>query len=923
MKLKSILKTLSVQQLETIQTHWGITPADLESADDDEGRKQLLIGNLYQRLQNRSLWEAATANLTPEELNLVNFLAIHGGDLERDELARRFQNGDHKKLDAMVHSLSQRGIVFYDEVPDLSKPLVLAGIPEPFLRYIDLPSFWEGYLGYFLKEMSNNELKHIATQGLRIQPESACKNYLIWLIRRHLLDPDLLRRYLEGLQPGPAQVVQLLLERKGVCVYRDLLELNVQRRYDHSRGDAIHWLLNTSGLVFTAIPGGNKYNNLLMIPRDIVYIVQNHYHPDERSFQELDSVTLVKKENNPTVVSDNSNTVLRDLVVLCNFIDRYPVKVLATGGVGKNDLKKISPQLSRHKSLKYAEFLSLFAIQKKFLVSTGDTYRISNIFLTWLDNSQAAYAELVAWWLRTTAWNEEFLEGNTVHIEPKPTGLASIVAFRRTVIETLNEMPRNRWCLFGGFLEEVLPSIVQEVPGRSEPLAYDKHTRSNALVVESILAECLHWLGIIQIGCQNEKDFEQIGMRQGDGKQLKARGGSRGRPRKQQDVPFTFRFTDLGRFVFTHHPEHWSEMFRAQDEDLVMPMKFDEEQVIIQQTHEVIVPPDLKLRTFYHLNEIASINSIDVMSILHVSRDSIRDGLDRGLRGEEIMDFLTRISRTPLPDSLIVLVKECSEKHGEVNMGFAGGFIVIDDQDLLDQIRLNRRISPSIKDIVDNRVVILNTDVDVKRLARELQKIGFMPRLASEHVVMKDDDQFHLSLQREDMYTLIAAVKYAMEARDAKGVAVAEDRLAPVLERLKPDSRAFAGLDNEAQLLLSTWVKAVETARSAELDKVKDQYQSQLSKIVSTTAATRGVSKHHFKGPNPASEEEDIEKMLDFAVENEFEVEIKYVKSNRSEVSEIVAPEGVERDRLLGRCRSRENAFAVYKIDRILESRLL
>ncbi|MCC5877499.1 MAG: hypothetical protein JJU11_14865, partial [Candidatus Sumerlaeia bacterium] len=161
-----------------------------------------------------------------------------------------------------------------------------------------------------------------------------------------------------------------------------------------------------------------------------------------------------------------------------------------------------------------------------------------------------------------------------------------------------------------------------------------------------------------------------------------------------------------------------------------------------------------------------------------------------------------------------------------------------------------------------------------------------------------------------------------MDARDSKGTAVAEDRLAPVLERLKPDSRIFAGLENEANLLLSTWVKAVETARSAEIDKVKDQYQSQLSKIVSTTA-TRGVSKHHFKGPNPAKEEEEIEKMLDFAVENEFEVEIKYVKSNRSEVSEVVAPEGVERDRLLGRCRSRDNAFAVYKIDRILEARLL
>ena len=127
-----------------------------------------------------------------------------------------------------------------DRVPDIEEELILVGIPEPFLRYIELPSFWEGYLGNFLKERSNNELKHIATQGVRIQPESACKNYLIWQLRAHLLDPKFLRRYLERLPPGCLQVLELLLERKGVCVYRDLLELNVQKRYDHSRGDAIH-----------------------------------------------------------------------------------------------------------------------------------------------------------------------------------------------------------------------------------------------------------------------------------------------------------------------------------------------------------------------------------------------------------------------------------------------------------------------------------------------------------------------------------------------------------------------------------------------------------------------------------------------------------------------------------------------------------
>src|SRR5690606_11815278 len=148
----------------------------------------------------------------------------------------------------------------------------------------DLPSFWEGYLGHFLKELSNNELKHIATQGLKLQPATANKNYLIHIIRKSLLDPVFLRKYIDRLGEAPGGVFQSLVDSKGVAVYRDLLELNIQRRYDQSRGDAIQWLLNTSGIVFTAVPGGNKYNNLLMIPRDVMYILANHFQPDQRTF---------------------------------------------------------------------------------------------------------------------------------------------------------------------------------------------------------------------------------------------------------------------------------------------------------------------------------------------------------------------------------------------------------------------------------------------------------------------------------------------------------------------------------------------------------------------------------------------------------------------------------------------------------------
>ncbi len=921
MKLKSILKTLDTGQLQEIERHWEIAPADLSGADSEKARQSLLIINLYQRLQSRSAWETATASLAEEERDLIDFLVIHGGDLEYSEVVERFFENDKARTREVLGGLASRGIVFCDEVPSQEGNLVLVGVPEPFLRFIDLPSFWEGYLGHFLKELSNNELKHIATQGLRLQPESANKNYLIYLIRKELLDPRNLRRYTERLSEGPSAVFQSLVERNGVCVYRDLLELNVQRRYDHSRGDALQWLLNTSGLVFTAVPGGNKYNNLLMIPRDIMYVLSNHFQRDARTFRELDSVSVVEKENKPSVIVDNSTTLLRDLVVFANYVDRRPMRVLATGGIGKNDLKKVLPTMSRHKSIKYIEFLSVFLIERKFLVSTGETYRVSQTFLEWLSDSQAAYVDLVQWWLKTAAWNEEYVEGNTVHTEPKPTGLVSIVTFRRMVLDVLAEMPRDRWCVETGFYEELMPKIGQEIPRRSDDMPYDKHTRSNELVTESIVAESLCWLGLIAVGVSSEKDIETLGTRLGDGKTLKARGGSRGRPRKQKPFNYTFRFTDLGRFVFGRPFDKWGLLFEKENENEVTPLNFDVDSFIVQPTHEIIVPPDLELGTFYRLVQFCEVKSIDVMSLLAVSQSSLREGLDSGVSGEEILQLLETHSRTPMPDSLRYAIGDCMKKHGEVNMGYAGGYIVVDDELLLKQMQASRKVAPSIKKVVGDHVIVLNQDVDLKRLSRELTRTGFMPRLESEHVHMKDDERVNFSLTRDDMVKLIAAMRFVLALKDEKGREFAHERMGPLLERMKIDQRTFAALSDLAEPLVQTWTKTMADSRAAEVQKVRREYDSQISHLVSNSVP-RGTSKFNFDGPNPAQNHEDVRRMIDFAIENEFEVEIDYTKANKDEVTELIAPESLERDRLYAHCRTRD-AYSVYRMDRVLVSKLV
>jgi hypothetical protein len=309
------------------------------------------------------------------------------------------------------------------------------------------------------------------------------------------------------------------------------------------------------------------------------------------------------------------------------------------------------------------------------------------------------------------------------------------------------------------------------------------------------------------------------------------------------------------------------------------------------------------------------------MSTLQIHRESIRSGMDHGLHAEDIINFLKETTRGRVPEAIVHLIRETSEKHGEVNMGYAGGYIIVDDPILLEEIKANKRLTGAIKDIVDNRLVLLNPDVNVRKLAKELQKIGFMPRLASEHVHVVSEDTFHLSLSKEDMYTLFAALRFLLAIEDELGTNLTEDKIAPLKERLKPDPRVFYSLSFLSDSLVKTWQKNYEDATRARVEELKSKYQKQLSKIVSVSQPRR-ATKYSFEGPNPATEKDDVQSMLDFAIENEFEVEIDYVKADGTEVKELIQPESLEQEKVYAHCRTRD-AYAVYRISRILKAKLV
>jgi hypothetical protein len=196
-----------------------------------------------------------------------------------------------------------------------------------------------------------------------------------------------------------------------------------------------------------------------------------------------------------------------------------------------------------------------------------------------------------------------------------------------------------------------------------------------------------------------------------------------------------------------------------------------------------------------------------------------------------------------------------------------------------------------------------------------------MPRLASEHVHVVSEDTYHLSLSKEDMYTLFAALRLILGIEEVIGVNMTEDKIAPLKERLKPDPKVFYSLNQLSDSLMKTWLKNFEESTRTRIEELKTKYKDQLSRIVSASQPRR-ATKYSFSGPNPAKEKDDVVAMIKFAVENEFDMEIEYVKADGSEITEIIRPENLEHEKLYAHCRARDT-YAVYRITRILKAKLI
>lgn len=105
---------------------------------------------------------------------------------------------------------------------------------------------------------------------------------------------------------------------------------------------------------------------------------------------------------------------------------------------------------------------------------------------------------------------------------------------------------------------------------------------------------------------------------------------------------------------------------------------------IVQADFTVMCPGPLEYAVRSELELIAKLESPGLASLYRIEESSVRRGLDAGRSGEQIIAFLREHSLTPVPDSIISVIRELARHHGGLRGGPAVSYLRCDDPETLD-----------------------------------------------------------------------------------------------------------------------------------------------------------------------------------------------------------------------------------------------
>ncbi len=196
------------------------------------------------------------------------------------------------------------------------------------------------------------------------------------------------------------------------------------------------------------------------------------------------------------------------------------------------------------------------------------------------------------------------------------------------------------------------------------------------------------------------------------------------------------------------------------------------EHVLLQADLTAVAPGPLTREVERELSLMADVDSRGGATVYRFGPDSVRRALDAGRTADDLLTFLARHSRTPVPQPVDYLVHDTSRRHGRVRVGSASSFVRSDDESTLTELLADRR--SAVLRLRRLAPTVLAAQADPVTVLATLRRMGLAPAAEGQ--------DGGVVVQRRDAH------RAGTTRRPASGAAAAQGHAPPV------DDSTAAGL---------------------------------------------------------------------------------------------------------------------------------
>ena len=290
--------------------------------------------------------------------------------------------------------------------------------------------------------------------------------------------------------------------------------------------------------------------------------------------------------------------------------------------------------------------------------------------------------------------------------------------------------------------------------------------------------------------------------------------------------------------------------------------------ILLQSDNSAIAPGPLTRELSDLLGIVADIESRGGATVFRFNEQSIRRALDHGKSGDEILEFLSKRSKTPLPQPLEYLIKDTSKRHGKIRVGTAHTYIRSEDEATMNEILHNKnllflqcqKIAPT----------VLITQIEPDEVMNALRENNYLPARENQSGLLVSSPRSR-RLTGRSLFTARSQSAYTQEA--------------------------FRTFDNEEV--------------DGELNSI-----DRAIRILRTTAKARAVAPHDL----PRTTANETLALLQECIEEGATVIVGYADTNGGVSERIVDPISVSQGTLSARdhANGREEKFRIPRITGVI-----